>query len=102
MKTPFRRTRIAIAIAGVTLAFAAGHAHGAAFGLAEQSGSGLGNAFAGGAAMADDASTVWFNPAGMSRLARPEVATSIHLITPSIKFKDDGSVVRSEERRVGK
>jgi len=97
MKTPFRRTRIAIAIAGVTLAFAAGHAHGAAFGLAEQSGSGLGNAFAGGAAIADDASTVWFNPAGMSRLARPEVATSIHLITPSIKFKDDGSVAATNQ-----
>lgn len=97
MKTPHRRTRIALAVAGVALAFGAGQAHGAAFGLAEQSGSGLGNAFAGGAAIADDAATVWHNPAGMSRLARPEVAASIHFITPSIKFRNDGSVAAANQ-----
>ncbi len=97
MKTPHRRTRIALAVGGVALAFGAGQAHGAAFGLAEQSGSGLGNAFAGGAAIADDASTVWHNPAGMSRLARPEIAASVHFVTPSIKFHNEGSVAATNQ-----
>jgi long-chain fatty acid transport protein len=92
MKNAFRRTPIAIAISAAALALASGNASGAAFALAEQGGSGLGNAFAGGAANAEDASTVWFNPAGMSRLVRPEAAVSLHLITPSIKFRDDGSI----------
>ena len=92
-----RRTRIAIAVAGVACAMATGYAWGAAFGLAEQSGSGQGNAFAGGAAVADDATTVWSNPAGMSRLARPEAAASIHFIQPSIKFRNDASVAAANQ-----
>jgi long-chain fatty acid transport protein len=87
----FRRTRVAAAIGSMTLALAAGQAFGAAFALQEQSGSGLGNAFAGGAASAEDASTVWSNPAGMSRLTSAEVVTAVHFITPSFKFKNDGS-----------
>ena len=43
-------------------------AFGAGFGLIEQSVSGLGNAFAGGAASAEDASTIFFNPAGLTHL----------------------------------
>lgn len=91
MNTPFRHSRIAIAVAGCALAFAAGQAQGSAFALAETSGSGLGNAFAGGAAAAEDASTVWANPAGMVRLPMQAVA-ALHLITPSIKFNNEGSL----------
>jgi long-chain fatty acid transport protein len=92
MTQAFRRTRVAAAIGSVSLALGAGHAYGAAFALQENAGSGMGNAFAGGAAVAEDASTVWANPAGMARLASPEVAAAVHIITPSFKFKDDGSV----------
>ena len=53
----------------ITLAFA-GSASAAGFKLQNQSGSGNGNAFAGAAAAAEDASTVYFNPAGMSFLPR--------------------------------
>ena len=60
---------------------------GAAFALQENSGSGLGNAFAGGAAAAEDVSTIWSNPAGMSRFATPQVAAAVHLVTPSFKFQ---------------
>ena len=97
MNTPYRRTPVAIAIAAA-LALAGGNAYGSAFGLAEQAGSGQGNAFAGGAAAAEDASTVWFNPAGMSRLARPEVAASFHVITPSIKFRNETRSPRRTSR----
>jgi long-chain fatty acid transport protein len=91
MSTPFRHTRIVLAIAGCAMALGSAHVHGAAFALAEQSGSGLGNAFAGGAAAGEDAATVWINPAAMSRIGSMQAVAAIHLITPSIKFHDDGS-----------
>ncbi|MEO8346202.1 MAG: outer membrane protein transport protein [Betaproteobacteria bacterium] len=88
----FRRTRVAAAIAALALALGAGQAFGAAFALQEQSVSGLGNAYAGGAAAAEDASTVWNNPAGMSRFATAQVVTGINIITPSLKFNNNGSL----------
>ena len=41
-------------------------AHAAGFALIEQNASGMGNAYAGGSAIAEDASTIYFNPAGMT------------------------------------
>src|SRR5260370_9925823 len=58
MTTPAQRTRIAKAIAGITLGLAAGPAFSAAFALQENSGSGLGNAYAGGPAAAEDAAPI--------------------------------------------
>jgi long-chain fatty acid transport protein len=88
----FCRTRVAAAVGGALLTIAAGQAFGAAFALQEQSGSGLGNAFAGGAAVAEDASTIYFNPAGMSRLPGTQIAGAASLICPSAKFSDSGSL----------
>lgn len=68
-----------------------GQAAASGFALIEQSGSGLGNAYAGGAASAEDASTVFFNPAGMSRLQGREVVVALHAIKPSAKFSNTGS-----------
>src|SRR5664279_344343 len=87
----FPRTRVATAIAGLVLALGAGQAFGAAFALQEQSVSGLGNAYAGGAAAAEDASTVWSNAAGMSKITSPQVVLGVNFITPSIKFNDSAS-----------
>lgn len=92
MTMPSRPRRIALAVAGATLAAAAPLAHGSAFALQENNASGLGNAYAGGAAAAEDASTVWSNPAGMSRLKQREAVQAIHFIVPSNKFSDDGSL----------
>src|SRR3546814_2340288 len=41
-------------------------AHASAFQLTEQNASGLGNGYAGSAAIAENASTIYFNPAGRS------------------------------------
>ena len=46
----------------------AGQASASGFQLQEQNASGLGNAYAGQAAAAENASTIFFNPAGMTRL----------------------------------
>ncbi|HLW11331.1 MAG TPA: outer membrane protein transport protein [Casimicrobiaceae bacterium] len=87
-----RRARVAAALSGIAVMLAGGQASAAGFALQENSGSAMGNAFAGGAAAAEDASTLWSNPAGMSRFASPEVSLAVHFITPSFKFQDNGSV----------
>lgn len=62
-----------------------------AFALIEQGVKGLGNAYAGGAASADDASTVFYNPAGMTRFSGRQFVVAGHLVKPSTKFSDGGS-----------
>ncbi|HEV3241094.1 MAG TPA: outer membrane protein transport protein [Casimicrobiaceae bacterium] len=87
----FRRTRLALAMGAAMLSLSAGHALGSSFALQEQNGSGVGNAFAGGAAVAEDASTIYFNPAGMSRLPGVQGVVSGDLICLSAKLSDNGS-----------
>jgi long-chain fatty acid transport protein len=89
---PARRTRVAAALGGLVIALSATHASGAACALRENTGSAIGHAFAGSAAAAEDASTLWSNPAGMSRLSQTQVAVVANFITPSFKFKDEGSL----------
>jgi len=94
----FRRTRLATAVGSAVLSLAAGHAgvaYGSAFALQEQSGSGLGNAFAGGAAVAEDAATIFTNPAGMSRLTNMQAAVAGSVICLQAKFSDNGSLPAS-------
>jgi len=61
------------------------------FSLSEESVSGLGVAFAGGAASAEDASTLFFNPAGLARLDYGEFQMGLHFIVPSAEFANQGS-----------
>lgn len=79
----FRKTA---AGCSVVLLVTSGNAAASGFALTEQSGSGLGNAFAGGAASAEDASTILFNPAGMSHLSGNQIAVAGSEIRPSAKF----------------
>lgn len=82
---------VAAVVGGVgTSAFAGG------LGIGTQSGSGTGNAFAGGAASAEDASVVWYNPAGMAVLpGKTNYAIAAHLLVPSFKFQNTGSTLPS-------
>ncbi|WP_126453718.1 OmpP1/FadL family transporter [Sulfuriflexus mobilis] len=73
------------------LATVSGTSHAAGFGIIEQSVTGLGNAFAGGSSGATDASTIYFNPAGMTRLDGAQAIFAVHVIDPNAKFKDQGS-----------
>ncbi len=69
-----------------------GSAAASGFQLQNQSGAGNGNAFAGAAAAAEDASTVFFNPAGMTYLPRGHnVSLSGTILHRSIKYDDKGS-----------
>lgn len=77
----------AAAIMGLSSSAAAG-----GFAIGTQSGSGTGNAFSGGAAVAEDASVAWYNPAAMTALAPGKhVAGALHALKPSFKFQDTGS-----------
>ena len=90
----FNRTRASVLVAGAMLALS-GTVFASGFALIEQSASGMGNAFAGGAASAEDASTVFFNPAGMSQVKGRQVVVALHAIKPSAKFSDTGSSAAS-------
>lgn len=90
MKPSFRRNLMAVAVASA-LGGGANLASAAAFGLIEQNASGMGNAYAGAAAVAEDASIIFFNPAGMSLLQGRQVVVAGHVISVSAKFQDQGS-----------
>jgi len=65
------------------------------FALIEQSVTGLGNAYAGGSAGAEDAATIYYNPAGMTRLKGTQILFGGHAIMPSAKFNNEGSTRRN-------
>jgi len=78
----------------VSAAFCASStAHAAGFSLLEQTGSGIGYAYAGAAASADDASAMFFNPAALSLLDSPQTAIAAHAINLKTKFRDGGSTL---------
>jgi long-chain fatty acid transport protein len=86
MKTLTLRT-----LPALLLAIFSGTASAAAFQLWEQNASGLGTAYAGSAAIADNASTVFFNPAGMTQLPGVQLSAGVTGVKPSYKFNNDGS-----------
>jgi len=77
--THFVRTAVAVAVAGFcSTTFAAG------FQLNEHSASGLGRAFAGDAAIAENASVIARNPASMSKFDGMEFSFALSYINPEI------------------
>lgn len=80
-------------IPAVMLAAFSGVASASGFQLMEQNASGIGNAYAGSAAVAENASTIYYNPAGMTQLQGINVSGGVTAIRPSYKFSDNGSVV---------
>lgn len=89
-----QKTFIKLAIPALVGGLFAGSAVASGFQLLEQNASGIGNAFAGSAAVAEDASTVFFNPAGMAYLApnKKHVSVGLDLIRPKAKFSDRASI----------
>ena len=88
------RIRLSFAVASAcAVSSASAPAFGSGFALMEQNASGLGNAFAGAAATAEDAGTVLYNPAGLTLLPQGhQFAIGADGIRPSAKFEDRGSV----------
>ena len=80
-------------IPAVMLLAFSGAASASGFQLLEQNASGIGNAYAGSAAVAENASTIYFNPAGMTQLQDREISGGIALVKPSFTFNNSGSSV---------
>lgn len=81
----FRQSIVAIFLAALS-----SQVSSAGFALIEQGASGLGNAYAGAGAVATDASTVFFNPAGLTYLQSNQVVGALHIIEPSSDFSGTG------------
>lgn len=96
MKQTFAHHAMALAAIAALVA-ATEPALAAGFQLNETSASGLGTAYAGGAAAAEDAATLWSNAAGLSRLSSRQAVGVLHLIRPSIKFRNDGSTPAAQQ-----
>lgn len=80
-------------VTALSLAMLSSYASAAGFQLLEQNVSGLGNGYAGSAAVAENASTIFFNPAGMTQLKDREFSVGVAAIGPSFKFSDTNSSV---------
>ncbi|MGD2138225.1 MAG: outer membrane protein transport protein [Gammaproteobacteria bacterium] len=74
---------MACGLAGV-IALATDSALASGFALIEQSVSGMGTAYAIGSAGIDDASTVFFNPAGMSRLPGSRLSGGLQIVNSRV------------------
>lgn len=84
--TTAKKIRVAILLAGFS-----GSLSAAGFAIIEHSVTGLGNAFAGATAGAEDSSTIFFNPAGLSKISGTEVVQGLHMILPNADFTSDSS-----------
>lgn len=82
------------ALAGIVcLAGLSATAHAGGFALIEHGASGMGNAYAGAAAVSNDTSTIWFNPAGMSEFSGREVSLGLHILTTDTQWTDEGTTL---------
>lgn len=85
----YTRTLLALSLP-FTYTLIAGNAHAAGFQLAEYSATGLGRAYAGEAAIADNASAQWRNPALLTQLTGTQVSFGAIYVDPNISV--DGEV----------
>ncbi|MGB8544823.1 MAG: outer membrane protein transport protein, partial [Azonexus sp.] len=59
--------------------------------MGEQSASGIGNAGAGSAATAENASTIFYNPAGMTKIAGRNASLGLSIVNTSFTLDNKGS-----------
>lgn len=85
---PSRRALLSCMVASIIFPSAAS---ASGFALIETNARGQGSAYAGAAAHTPDASTIFFNPAGMSDLEGDSISIAGHLIIPHAQFENDGS-----------
>lgn len=78
-----------LVLAAVAAGFSS-QAFSSGFALIEQGASGQGAAYAGAAAVGEDASTIFFNPAAMTRLSGQQVVLAGHIVNVGFDYKDSG------------
>ena len=93
MKKVMLKTTLSLAVA-----MASSQLFASGFALNEQSVSGMGTGFAGRSSSADDASTVYGNPAGMSRLNGQQITGGVAAIDASTDISDTGGNSRGSNK----
>jgi long-chain fatty acid transport protein len=78
---------------GLLAVLGAGEAMASGFMVRENSAEALGSVFAGNGSRADEAATVFNNPAGMMALPGPEVELAAGVVLPSVHFSGGASVL---------
>ncbi len=85
-----RLTRVLL-LSALAIPAAIGTANAAGFYIQEQSVRGLGSAFSGSTTTLDDASTIFFNPAGMTQLQGTQLQAGVNVIMPNSDIDDRGT-----------
>src|ERR687890_2083835 len=85
------RTYAVLAAVSTAALLSAADAAASGYALREQSGSMLGQAFAGQNAYTMDPSVIFFNPAGMSALDGTQASAIVSSIIPENRFDNNGS-----------
>jgi long-chain fatty acid transport protein len=86
---PNVRRSWACGLAGLGAVISLG-ANASGFALIEQSVSSMGTAYANGSAGIDDASTLFFNPASMTRLEGKNLSGGVHVVRSDVEFSGKG------------
>src|SRR5438270_7465380 len=85
------KKRVLVLIVSLVILGSSGNVTAVGFALDQQSVSNLGYAFAGGAATAEDGRTIYWNPAGMTRLPGRQVVVGLNAIYGSVRYTDQGT-----------
>ncbi|WP_409420129.1 outer membrane protein transport protein [Pseudaeromonas sp. ZJS20] len=88
-----QNTKLATVALAVSVSLLTGGAQAAAFNLNEHSASGLGRAFAGEAAIADNAAVLARNPAAMTRFDRAEFSAAATYVSPNVDMQGNGDAL---------
>lgn len=83
--------RLPLSAIATALILAAPTAWSAGFQVSEHSASGLGRAYAGEAAIADNASVIGRNPAQMTMFKEKQISGALHIVNPEIDVTDNTS-----------
>lgn len=93
IRHPMRSYPLGALAGALSLIGLSGSATAGGFALIEHGASGLGHAYAGAAAVSNDGSTVWFNPAGMNQLKSREASAGLHLLSTNSDWTDKGTTL---------
>ncbi len=93
MKKVMLKTTLSLAVA-----MASSHVFASGFALNEQDVAGMGTGFAGRSSSADNASTVYGNPAGMARLEGQQITGGVAAIDASTDIKDARGTARGTNK----
>lgn len=87
-------------VLGLSL-LASGKIWAAGFALNEMSAAAIGNAFAGSAAVAEDLGTIYYNPAGLSRMSGSQFMLAGTALRPSVQFANRGTLAPAGNAATG-